>query len=93
MIDEQTDYSTFNEKNLLIVDDVTNTGDTIKTAHDYLKQFRPKDIKIAVLVWDTVSEVDNQDFSSTIANYYATKIDAWAVFPWEKIALNSSGQL
>jgi len=65
-------------KRVLLVDDVTNTGATLMTAKNRVLVFGSKEVKTAVLVWDTTK------VQSCQADYYGTAVHAWVVFPWEK---------
>ena len=69
------------EKNILIVDDINDTGNTLA---DIKKKFNCfiKNIKFAVLI--------NNKSSLFEVDYYGSEIDknidnSWIVFPWENI--------
>lgn len=64
------------DKKVLLVDDITDTGDTLRVSIEYLKGFKPKGIRTAVLLHKTSSDV--------IPDYYVKKIAKWRwiVFPW-----------
>jgi hypoxanthine phosphoribosyltransferase len=61
---------------VLIVDDVTDTGDTLTTAVTYVKSLGPKEIRTAVLQHKSSSEFE--------PDYYSEKITVWRwiVYPW-----------
>ena len=63
-------------KKILVVDDVTDTGDTLRLAVEYLKTMEPLEIRTAVLQHKTCSEF--------IPDYYARKILKWRwiIYPW-----------
>ena len=63
-------------KNVLIVDDVADTGETIKVVLDHVKSFSPSDVKIAV--------VDYKKTSTFAPDYYASLMEEWKwiVYPW-----------
>jgi len=65
-----------NEMNVLLVDDVDDTGDTFCIALEHLKGFHPKSIKTAVLHHKAISTV--------LPDYYATTIRKWRwiIYPW-----------
>ncbi len=63
------------DKNILIVDDVADSGKSLKVILDALVDKRAKSIKTATLFYKTRSIV--------IPDYYVKKTDAWVVFPWE----------
>jgi hypoxanthine phosphoribosyltransferase len=63
-------------KKVLLVDDITDTGDTLRVSTEYLKDLAPQDLKTAVLLHKTVSEF--------VPDYYVKKITKWrwVIFPW-----------
>lgn len=79
-------------KKVLIVDDITDTGDTLKLAVDYALSLKPADVSTAVLQHKTCS--------GFTPDFYAQKIIKWrwVIYPWaryedfagfaEKIILN-----
>jgi hypoxanthine phosphoribosyltransferase len=62
--------------NVLLVDDVTDTGDTFRLALEHVKSFAPQTIKTAVIHHKTISEL--------VPDYYATMIRKWRwiIYPW-----------
>lgn len=63
-------------KNVLIVDDVADTGETIKLVKEHVKSMLAKEIKIAV--------IDYKKTSKFIPDYYASEMEGWKwiVYPW-----------
>ncbi len=63
-------------KKVLIVDDVADTGETIKVVLDHVKSFSPADVKIAV--------IDYKKTSTFTPDYYAALMEdwKWIVYPW-----------
>ncbi len=63
-------------KNVLIVDDVADTGETIKIVREHVKNLMAKDIRIAV--------IDYKKTSKFIPDYYAAEMEGWKwiVYPW-----------
>jgi hypoxanthine phosphoribosyltransferase len=63
-------------KRVLVVDDVTDTGDSISIIMDYLKEYNPIDIRTAVLHYKTCS--------ISIPDYYGEKLEEWnwIIYPW-----------
>lgn len=62
--------------NVLLVDDVNDSGDTLKLAVSYLQTFQPADIKTIVM---------HQKITSPYpVDYYAKKIIKWRwlIYPW-----------
>lgn len=70
-------------KKVLIVDDVVNTGVTLKEVMRYMKSLNiTMEIRTACMIYDTYHEEDTP-WSDCVADYYADKRCAWACFPWE----------
>jgi hypoxanthine phosphoribosyltransferase len=63
-------------KNLLLVDDLVDGGDTIETVMDFLSKGKPKSIKTAVMFTKPWSR-PRPDFSLDV-------VEEWIVFPWER---------
>lgn len=63
-------------KEVLLVDDITDTGDTLSVSLEYLKTFKPKGIKTAVLIHKTCSVI--------IPDYFVKRVTKWRwiIFPW-----------
>ncbi len=63
-------------KRVLLVDDITDTGETLRVSFEYLKGFGPKEIRTAVLVHKATSRFQ--------PDYYVRKIIKWrwVIFPW-----------
>ena len=61
---------------VLLVDDVTDTGDTLRVSLQHLEALQPREIRTAVLIHKTCSTV--------IPDYYLRKIIKWrwVIFPW-----------
>lgn len=61
---------------ILLVDDVDDTGDTLKLAVDYLHQLKPLQIKVVVL--------HHKKSSCLLPDYYAQEQTdwRWLVYPW-----------
>jgi hypothetical protein len=70
-------------KNVLLVDDVTNSGSTLVIAKRAVENLSPGKLKIACPIWDTVSD-SPQTQSVCMADFFVDKIHAWAKFPWEQ---------
>ncbi|BDC36131.1 MAG: phosphoribosyltransferase [Candidatus Methanoliparum thermophilum] len=67
------------DKNVLIIDDITDTGKSIESARDYILKLNPKDIKTAVLQFLFTSNAK--------IDFYAEYLDEWAwiIYPWNFI--------
>lgn len=64
------------DKNVLLVDDITDTGDTLRISIEYLRSFEPKEIRTAVLIHKTCSVIT--------PDYFVRKVEKWKwiIFPW-----------
>ena len=63
-------------KNILLVDDVADTGKTLKLVYNKLIENNAKDIKVATLYYKPKS-IFKPDF-------FMMNTKAWVVFPWER---------
>jgi hypoxanthine phosphoribosyltransferase len=65
-------------KNVLIVDDITDTGQSMKLAYDYVKTLKPKTLKTAAML-----HIGHSTFTP---DYYAEYVSdaqwTWFIFPW-----------
>jgi hypoxanthine phosphoribosyltransferase len=63
-------------KKVLLVDDLTDTGETFDVTVRYLKRFRPEEVRTAVLLHKTCSYV--------VPDYFVRKATKWRwlIFPW-----------
>ena len=64
------------DKNVLLVDDTTDTGDTLRVAIEYLKSFAPKEVRTAVLIHKTRSAITPDYFIRKVVKW------KWIIFPW-----------
>jgi hypoxanthine phosphoribosyltransferase len=65
-------------KQVLLVDDVVNTGRTLAAAAHCIEGFACRALKSAAAVWDTV------DVDTCQADFFGLRADGWVVFPWEE---------
>lgn len=65
-------------KKVLVVDDITDTGKSLKLALKHIAEYEPSEIRSATLLHIT--------HSSYVPNYYAEHVPAeewtWFIFPW-----------
>ncbi len=65
-------------KKVLIVDDITDTGQSMKLAHDYAMEQKPAELKTATLL-----HIGHSTFEP---DYYSDFVDdsqwTWFIFPW-----------
>ncbi|MHA1408983.1 MAG: phosphoribosyltransferase [Candidatus Odinarchaeia archaeon] len=62
-------------KNILLCDDVADTGKSLKAAVDYLKNQAASEIKIACL--------HKKPWSIITPDFYLRETDKWIIYPWE----------
>lgn len=67
-------------KNVLLVDDLVDQGDTMATVSEYLRGQAPGVLKTAVLF--------KKPWSATDPDYFLEVVDKWIVFPWEHGEVN-----
>lgn len=63
------------DKKILLVDDIADTGTTLIRAVSYLKEFNPSSIKTATMFYKPQSKV--------IPDYFAQQTDKWILLPFE----------
>lgn len=62
-------------KSILLVDDITDTGQSITLAKQHIEEFKPKEVKTATLI--------NLDNSKYIPDFYGDEMPwSWIIFPW-----------
>jgi hypoxanthine phosphoribosyltransferase len=61
---------------LLIVDDVTDTGDTLKTAVGYVQGLQPAEVRTGVLQHKTTSSFQPDYFAGVVKEW------RWIIYPW-----------
>lgn len=66
---------TLSGKNILLVDEVADTGDSLVTALEHVKDLGASGVRTAVLHLKSTSCI--------IPDFYMIKTDAWTVYPWE----------
>lgn len=62
-------------KNVLLIDDVSDTGESLIEIKKYLVSKRPNSV--------TVATIHIKPWSKLIPDYYVSKTDAWIIYPWE----------
>lgn len=67
------------DQNVLLVDDVSDTGDTLALAREHIQGFQPKTVKIAV--------IHHKQTSTFIPDFYAQKVIRWRWigYPWARV--------
>ncbi|BBD72832.1 phosphoribosyltransferase [Sulfodiicoccus acidiphilus] len=66
-------------RKVLVVDDVSDSGETLNAVVNLVSMFSPKAVKTATLYV--------KPWARTVPDYYHSKIDRWIVFPWDKWAV------
>lgn len=65
-------------KRVLVVDDITDTGQSMQLAYDFIKDQNPKELRTATMLHITRSEF--------VPDYYGEEISGekwtWFIFPW-----------
>ncbi len=62
-------------KRVLLLDDVADTGESLKVISSYLRSKKPRKLTIATIYvkpWTIITP-----------DFYAASTDAWIIFPWE----------
>jgi hypoxanthine phosphoribosyltransferase len=63
------------DKKVLVVDDVADTGESLRTVNSHLKKQGASEVKIAAIYYKT--------WSTTVPDYYLKEAHCWIIFPWE----------
>lgn len=66
-------------KNVLLVDDVNDTGDTLEVAVNHLEEFSPKNVRVTVLIQKKTSDFLPDYYAHTIIKW------RWLIYPWAVI--------
>lgn len=64
------------DKKVLVVDDVADTGESLKLVSAHLKEQGASEIRIATIYY--------KPWSATIPQYYAKETCLWIIYPWEQ---------
>ena len=64
------------DKKVLVVDDVADTGESLKLVNAHLKEKGASEIRIATIYY--------KQWSVTVPQYYAKETCMWIIFPWEQ---------
>jgi len=64
------------DKNVLVTDDVADTGKSLKLVKDHIRKHGARSVKIATIYY--------KPWSETVPDYYEKKTTCWVVFPWER---------
>ncbi|GGP19358.1 phosphoribosyltransferase [Thermocladium modestius] len=62
-------------KRVLVIDDIADSGNTMRTAIDYIKGMNPLQVKTATLLL--------KPWTKFKPDYYGGETTMWIVFPWE----------
>ena len=60
---------------VLVVDDVSDSGNSLKVVKEYVQNLGAKDVRVATLHY--------KPWSGYKPNYYAEEVDQWIIYPWE----------
>jgi hypothetical protein len=63
-------------KKVLIVDDVADTGKSLRLVREHLKEQGATDVKIATIYY--------KPWSVVVPDWYERKTSHWIIFPWER---------
>ncbi|NJE07008.1 phosphoribosyltransferase [Thermococcus sp. M39] len=69
-------YGDLKDRKVVIVDDVSDTGKTLKVVIEEVKRLGAKEIKVACLAM--------KPWTSVVPDFYVFRTDKWIVFPWEE---------
>ncbi|MCK4582358.1 phosphoribosyltransferase [Candidatus Bathyarchaeota archaeon] len=61
--------------NVLVVDDVADSGNSLKVVKEYIDSLGPRVVKMATL--------HHKPWSTFEPDFYAESVDKWIIYPWE----------
>ena len=61
--------------NVLVVDDVADSGNSLKVVKEYVDSLGPREVKMATL--------HHKPWSTFEPDFYAESVDKWIIYPWE----------
>jgi hypoxanthine phosphoribosyltransferase len=64
------------DKKILLVDDVADTGKSLKLVKSHLQEMGAKEVKVVTLYY--------KPWSIITPDYYEKKTSHWIIFPWER---------
>ena len=64
------------DKRVLVVDDLADTGESLKLVNSHLKKHGASEVKIATIYY--------KPWSIIVPHYYEKETRRWIVFPWEQ---------
>jgi hypoxanthine phosphoribosyltransferase len=71
------DKESLKGKNILIVDDICDSGNTLIFLTKLLKDYQVKEIKSATVFL-------NKEHHKIVPDFYGEEINKWVAFPWDK---------
>ncbi len=63
-------------KKVLVVDDVADTGKSLRLVRNHLKEHGASEVKIATIYY--------KPWSVVVPDYYENETKSWIIFPWER---------
>ncbi len=61
--------------NVLVVDDVADSGNSLRVVKEYVEGLGPREVRIATL--------HHKPWSNFTPDFYAESADKWIIYPWE----------
>ncbi|WP_297417818.1 phosphoribosyltransferase [Thermococcus sp.] len=69
-------HGSLNDKKVVIVDDVSDTGKTLEVVIDEVKKAGASEVKVVCL--------SMKPWTKVVPDFYVFRTDKWIVFPWEE---------
>lgn len=63
-------------KKVLVIDDVADTGKSLRLVRNHLKEHDASEVKVATIYY--------KPWSIAVPDYYEKKTSSWIIFPWER---------
>jgi uncharacterized protein len=72
-------------KDILVVDDITGSGETLKVVMDIIQKYSPARIRVLTCIvnrdnWDVYNSYE----PSELLSYIGREVKGWITFPWER---------
>jgi hypothetical protein len=84
IITKDSNIKIIENKNILIVDDIVGSGKTIEAVDNYVKKYKPSNIKTLTCYLNITNWNNNNNVPPTHIDFIGKIVDTWTAFPWEK---------
>lgn len=83
-IQENKYLNKIKNKNVLIVDDIVGSGNTLRKLKQEIQKYSPQEIKTAIYFINKINwNKANDTQYSELIDYIGEELNGWVIFPWE----------